>query len=244
MLAWIIVLFVLISVHSSAHAAAGRFVTDGGGTGTAGSTAVNFTITVYVDGTGNTVVSANENVEIRIRNARPGDSCGASSPKTDSSGKLYDNCTATSAGTLTIYAHSNDKGDDGSDFLIYFNNAAPTNTPIPTVVTQAPSATPTPSPSPTLRPTIKVVTEEESPTESPTPEPTEKPTPTPTPETGSFFSNPVNVIGFFIALGVLGVGGYFLWEAEKWPFNPKNKEKITAFFKKTPKNGKVEPDGR
>jgi hypothetical protein len=79
--------------------------------------------------------STGERATIKIRNARDGDRCDTKAGGSDPSGNLHGTCYATQTGTMIVYIHSEDRGDDSSDTTLTFD-AAPA----------APPATATPAP--------------------------------------------------------------------------------------------------
>lgn len=138
-----------------------------------GWTTTYINVNAYV--TYNDTASVGEKVEFRIRNPRSGDRCETYGNGTSGAGWVGGTCYATQAGTVTIYVYSLDKGDESSNYLIYFYEPSPTPTQKPTATpTQIPTSTPKPTntitPSPTIikllsikKPTITI-----APTQKPT----------------------------------------------------------------------------
>ncbi len=118
--------------------------------------------------------SIEEGVEIRISNARDGDSCNVQGGEyhTDADGYIYATCTATTSGVVKIYAYSLDYADQSSETSLIFNSS-PTpivNTPAPVSPTNAPPAD---SPAPT---SSTASTNAPTSTATPTPKTTSKQT--------------------------------------------------------------------
>lgn len=137
----LVLIFLFISTRS--FAGGGRFsisAPDGSGWTT---TYVN--VNVYV--TYNETASVGEKVEFRIRNPRSGDRCETYGNGASGAGWVGGTCYATQAGTVTIYVYSLDKGDESSNYLIYFYEPSPTPT-------QKPTATPTITPTSTPKPIV------------------------------------------------------------------------------------------
>ncbi len=159
--------------------------------------------------------SPNEKAAIVIKNPRSGDKCdtqGEQGGKTDSQGVLHGNCYATTAGTYNIYVHSNDKGDDSSEFVLTFNaSSTPTVTPASsTTPTGTISTTPSPTPkfdessSTSYRDNL----DEDELDETPTPELT----PTEDDNQDESSGNPLGLFIGGLVLAGLGGGGFWYWK--------------------------------
>lgn len=163
----IIVSALILLVPYKASAGGGRFdisTIDNDWYGTTGS-GVELRARVTMPNDSSTL-SIGEHAEYRIINPRAGDKCDTTDGFTDVNGYLHGNCSATTEGNYLVYIHSNDKGDDSSQVILYFYPPpTPTITPKP-----IPTATPKPIsmtiPKPTTTPTINNTV---TPTKRPTP---------------------------------------------------------------------------
>lgn len=118
---------------------------------------------VFVTGDSTQHFSSGERVVFYVDNPRSGDVCVTQSEKTSDLGVITASCSAQTPGTISVYVHSLDRGDDSSRIVLYFY-PMPTNTPAPTLVpTLVPTSTP--APLPTMIPTTLPTRQTPSPTQ-------------------------------------------------------------------------------
>ncbi len=162
----IIILALVILTPHRTSAGGGRFsiTTIGDGDATVGGgIEVRARVTMPNDPD---TLSIGEHAEYRILNPRSGDRCDTTDGFTDVNGYLHGNCTASTEGNYVIYVHSNDKGDDSSQYILYFY-PPPTPTATPTTI---PTVTSKPLPTSTPKLTTASVTKTTvtTPTKTPT----------------------------------------------------------------------------
>lgn len=161
---------------------------------------IEVTVRIHKEAEGE--ISPFEKAELRVENPRSGDRCDTTGGATDVNGYLRGGCYATEPGTVKIYVHSNDRGDNSGFHTLTFN-ANPTSAPSPTS-----SISPT---SKFLK--ISPTPEEE---ETPTPEPTEEITPSPTPQASGGLANNRPFMGLLLIVIIIAIGGgIYYWKQKK-----------------------------
>lgn len=129
---------------SSVYAGGGRIVIENmNGAGVTGNIGLPIGARLYNDAEHTSTVTG-EKAEFRIINPRAGDKCTTRSTTVNEYGQIFGECFKEEPGTITIYVHSLDRGDDSSQYLLTFYQlrATPTPTSEPTRVVSTPTMTP------------------------------------------------------------------------------------------------------
>ncbi len=98
---------------------------------------------IYNDSHANTV--AGEKAEFQVKNPRPGDRCITTNTTANEYGQIFGQCFAEQPGTITIYVHSLDQGDDSSEYLLTFVTPKPTTIQNKIIMQPTTNSLPTPS---------------------------------------------------------------------------------------------------
>ncbi len=139
----VFILLIFLMFASPVHASRITIETDTT-TGTVGEGGVSVKVKLLQADSSDSGNSFRENAELKIRSPRDGDRCDTILGGSDVNGYVFGTCYATTTGSYSIFAHSNDRGDDSPEVSLTFNEAPHKDEPTPTedpTVTDKPTAT-------------------------------------------------------------------------------------------------------